>query len=67
MTTTMMGTIWSACWSGGYGFVRSNGEDYYFKQSDNAGLPKLPRIGLRVEFEPFQHPKGWRARNIKVI
>jgi CspA family cold shock protein len=54
----------------GFGFIESSeiGQDVfaYFSQVDMEGFKTLQQ-GASVMYEPIQGPRGWMAKNIKVI
>ena len=54
--------------SKGFGFIESEGKDYFahFKQIQGNGFKTL-KEGARVEFVPFKGVKGMEAHEIKVI
>jgi CspA family cold shock protein len=54
----------------GFGFIESSeiGQDVFahFSQVDMVGFKTLQQ-GASVMYEPIQGPRGWMAKNIKVI
>ncbi len=54
----------------GFGFIESSeiGQDVFahFSQVDMEGFKTLQQ-GASVMYEPIQGPRGWMAKNIKVI
>lgn len=56
-----------------FGFVESEGFDYFFHMSDLANswldladaFKKRPNV--QVEFEPLETPKGLRAANVRLL
>lgn len=51
-----------------YGFIRSiDGKDYFFHRDDQINYDGLLGIGMEVEFEPKDTPKGPRAEAVKYV
>lgn len=53
---------------GGYGFLRSDGQEYFFHSNDAGNV--LPRVGSRVTFETAPPDKSGlepRARQVEIL
>jgi CspA family cold shock protein len=63
--TLVRGTVLRTVPDRGFGFLRYDGQDYFFHYTslENCSLAELS-AGARVTFEPQQTPKGARAEHV---
>jgi len=62
----MQGKVKSYSPQHGYGFIDSEGNDYWFHINQFREINAYPKVGDAIEFDPVTSKKGLRTANMKV-